>query len=51
MWLAAAMAKALADTFRQMVGELPDDWTDLEFDLLMLVAPILRKLARAESPG
>jgi DNA-binding MarR family transcriptional regulator len=28
-----------------------DNLTDLEFDLLMLVAPILRKLARAESPG
>jgi DNA-binding MarR family transcriptional regulator len=28
-----------------------ENLTDLEFDLLMLVAPILRKLARAESRG
>jgi len=27
------MAKALADTFSETVAELPDDWTDLEFDL------------------
>jgi hypothetical protein len=24
---------ALADTFQQVVDSLPDDWTDLEFDL------------------
>ncbi len=24
---------ALADTFDQLIGSLPDDWTDLEFDL------------------
>jgi hypothetical protein len=24
---------ALAETFDQVVGSLPDDWTDLEFDL------------------
>jgi hypothetical protein len=24
---------ALADTFQQIVDSLPDDWTDLEFDL------------------
>ena len=24
---------ALAETFRQIVASLPDDWTDLEFDL------------------
>ncbi len=24
---------ALADTFNEIVGSLPDDWTDLEFDL------------------
>jgi hypothetical protein len=24
---------ALADTFNQVVGSLPDDWTDLELDL------------------
>jgi hypothetical protein len=24
---------ALADTFTEVVGSLPDDWTDLEFDL------------------
>jgi hypothetical protein len=24
---------ALADTFQQIVGSLPDDWTDLELDL------------------
>jgi hypothetical protein len=24
---------ALAETFRQIVGALPDDWTDLELDL------------------
>ncbi len=24
---------ALADTFDEVVGSLPDDWTDLEFDL------------------
>jgi DNA-binding MarR family transcriptional regulator len=27
-----------------------DNLTELEYDLVMLVAPILRKLARAESP-
>jgi hypothetical protein len=26
-------AMALADTFQAIVDELPDDWTDLEFDL------------------
>jgi hypothetical protein len=24
---------ALAETFQEIVGSLPDDWTDLEFDL------------------
>ncbi len=27
---------ALADTFDQIVASLPDDWTDLEFDLRLL---------------
>ncbi len=27
------MKMALADTFDQVVGSLPDDWTDLELDL------------------
>ena len=27
---------ALADTFEQIVASLPDDWTDLEFDLRLL---------------
>ena len=27
---------ALADTFTQIVDSLPDDWTDLEFDLRIL---------------
>lgn len=27
---------ALADTFQQVVDSLPDDWTDLEFDLRVL---------------
>jgi hypothetical protein len=27
---------ALADTFREIVDSLPDDWTDLEFDLRIL---------------
>ena len=27
------MAKRLADTFQEIVDSLPDDWTDIEFDL------------------
>jgi hypothetical protein len=27
------MARRLADTFSEVVGSLPDDWTDLELDL------------------
>ncbi len=27
---------ALADTFEQIVASLPDDWTDLEFDLRLI---------------
>ncbi|MDQ3093378.1 MAG: hypothetical protein M3R46_17315, partial [Actinomycetota bacterium] len=27
---------ALADTFREIVDSLPDDWTDLELDLRLL---------------
>ena len=27
------MRERLADTFQQIVDSLPDDWTDLEFDL------------------
>ena len=29
-------AMALADTFTEVVASLPDDWTDLEFDLRIL---------------
>ena len=29
----APLAMPLADTFEQIVGSLPDDWTDLELDL------------------
>lgn len=34
---------------RWLQGAMRDNLTDLESDLVMLVAPILRKLARAES--
>jgi hypothetical protein len=30
---------ALADTFQQIVDSLPDDWTDLEFDLRIFDEP------------
>lgn len=30
------MAASLADTFSEILATLPDDWTDLEFDLRIL---------------
>jgi DNA-binding MarR family transcriptional regulator len=40
-----------ADRDAWLEGAMRERLTDLERDLLMLVAPILRKLARAESRG
>lgn len=47
----ALLDRDRADRDAWLEGAMRETLTDLERDLLMLVAPILRKLARAESRG